>query len=81
METILFSIWATGWIASTIFAAAVIGNVENYPGDTAKSFPAFVFPLFFGWSWPAVLAVGLIVAPLAWLSDRATDHSDPEDEA
>lgn len=76
METVLVSVWLFGWVAATIFTAAVIGNVENYPGDTAKSFPAFVFPLCFGWFWPALLAVGLIFAPLAWLSDRATKHGE-----
>lgn len=75
METLIITVWLLGWAGAAIFAAAVIGNVENYPGDSAKSFPAFLFPLVFGWLWPLFLALGLIVAPLAWLSDRTTKRT------
>jgi len=74
-EEILIAAWLMGWAGSTVFAAAVVGNIKNYPGDEARSFPAFLWPLTFGWLWPVVLAVGLIVAPLAWLSDRATKRN------
>jgi hypothetical protein len=71
MTTILIWIWLAGWIGATIFAAAFIGNLDNArKGD--EMFPAFFVPLFFGWTWPALLALGLMVAPLGWLSDRAT---------
>ena len=76
METFLISVWLLGWVAATVFAAAVIGNVDNIRGSGDKSFPTFIWPLAFGWIWPLVLAVGVIVAPLAWLSDRTTKRGD-----
>lgn len=72
VEAILVGAWLFGWAALTIFAAAVIGNAENVRGSGVRDFPTFVFPLFFGWGWPAMLAIILICAPLAWLSDRAS---------
>lgn len=67
LETVAIAAWLLGWAGSTIFAAVVIGNVGKN-----RDFPAFVWPLVFGWYWPGFLAIGLIVAPLAWLSDRTT---------
>lgn len=71
METILVAIWLTVWVGATIFAAAVIGYIPNYPDEKEPSFPAFVWPLFFGWTWPGVAALALIIQPLIWLANHA----------
>jgi hypothetical protein len=78
METVLIAVWLFGWIAATVCAAAFIGNVKNHPSDKTENFPAFLFPLFFGWFWPAMLALIVVIAPLAWLSDRATAKAGRE---
>lgn len=70
-ETILVAIWLTGWVGATIFAAAVIGYIPNHLGEEKPSFPAFIWPLFFGWIWPGVVALALVILPLKWLADRA----------
>ena len=75
VEAIFLIVLLTGWIGATVFTAAVIGNVDNArPGD--REFPAFVFPLFFGFLWPAALALLIIIAPLQWLADQADKRRD-----
>lgn len=79
LEIALYVIWIGGWVAATVFAAAVIGNVDNArPGD--RGFPAFILPLFFGFLWPVALALLIIMAPLMWLADRADKRHDREAE-
>lgn len=75
-ETLLIAVWLFGWIAATVFAAAFIGNVDNQHNSGDKAFPTFIVPLLFGWSWPVVIALGFVIAPLAWLSDRTTKRHD-----
>ena len=77
VETILIIVLLTGWVSATVFAAAVIGNVDNArPGD--RGFPAFIYPLFFGFLWPVVLALLIVMAPLMWLAERADKRHDRE---
>lgn len=75
-ETLLIAAWLFGWISATLYAAAFIGNVDNQHNSGDKAFPTFIVPLLFGWFWPAVVVMAIIVAPLAWLSDRATKRHD-----
>lgn len=72
MEQALIGIWLIVWAAITVFSACVIGNIENVRGSGVRDFPTFIFPLLFGWAWPALLCFMIICSPLAWLSDRAT---------
>lgn len=75
VETIFLIVLLTGWVAATVFTAAVIGNIDNArPGD--RAFPAFVFPLLFGFLWPVVLALLIIMAPLGWLANQADKRHD-----
>lgn len=72
IELALVAGWLSGWGGLTLFFAIVVGNVKNSPLSKTEDFPTFVFPLFFGWLWPVLAAMCLVVAPLTWLSDRAT---------
>lgn len=76
VEIALFAVWIAVWIALTVITAWKVGFTENYPGEETPSFPAFIFPLFFGFVWPAALALLIVMAPLTWLAERAKPGAD-----
>jgi hypothetical protein len=61
-EEIFIVVWLLGWAGVTIFTAFINGPYE----DRTKP-PAFVWPLFFGFAWPAFVVMALIVAFLTWI--------------
>lgn len=77
-QTIAITVWLLGWAGATLFAATVIGNIPNRPGEQPR-FPTFLWPLIWGWVWPVLLAGMLVIGPLGWLSDRATRRAGQKD--